>query len=80
MSGATGQLFYEVKDKIIQLLASARESIDILMAYLGEPDITHTIIEAANRGVRINLLLPGKANLQHDLNMQVVKGDPSQDR
>ena len=68
-----GEIVYEVKDKIIQLLASARESIDILMAYLGEPDITQTIIEAANRGVRINLLLPGKANLQHDLNMQVAK-------
>lgn len=66
-------IIYEAKDRILEILASAQESVDIFMAYLGDPEITEKIIEIVNRGVAVNILLPSKANLQHDLNMKVLK-------
>lgn len=65
-------LFY-AKNQILELLSSARESIDIIMAYIGDKDITEKIVECSNRGIRITMLLPGKANVQHDFNMKVIK-------
>lgn len=65
-------LFY-TKNQILELLSSARESIDIIMAYIGDKDVTEKIIECSKRGIRITMLLPGKANVQHDFNMKVIK-------
>lgn len=64
---------YDVKNQILELLSLARESIDIAMAYIGDKEVTEKIIECAKRGIRIVILLPGKANIQHDLNMKTLK-------
>jgi cardiolipin synthase len=68
------KMIFDIKPRIIEILSSARESIDIVMAYIGDKDIMEKIIECANRGVRINVLLPVRSNIQHDLNMKVLKG------
>ena len=64
---------FEIKNEILNLLSSAKQSITILMAYIGDKDITSKIIEIANKGLDITILLPEKANLQNDLNMKTLK-------
>ena len=68
-----GEIIYGAKSRILRILSSAKESIDIIMAYIGDKEITEKIIESANRGVSIKILLPAKSNIQHDLNMKVLK-------
>lgn len=68
-----GKDLFHAKNQILELLSSARESIDIIMAYIGDKDITEKIIECSKRGIRVTMLLPGKANVQHDLNMKILK-------
>lgn len=63
---------FEIKPEIIRLLVSARQSCRIEMAYLGDRDITQGIIETANRGVDVSLLIPAIANIQHDLNFSIA--------
>ena len=63
---------FEVKNKFLELLSSAKESVTIVMAYVGDKDVTNKIIEIANKGIDITLLLPEKANLQNNLNMKVL--------
>jgi len=43
------EIIYDAKSKILQILSSAKESIDIIMAYMGDKEITEKIIEIANR-------------------------------
>ena len=64
---------FEIKDKILELLSSAQKSVTLLMAYIGEKEVTDKIIEIANKGIEITILLPEKANLQNDLNMKTLK-------
>ncbi len=64
---------FEIKHEILGLLSSAKESVTILMAYIGDKDITGKIIEIANKGINVTILLPEKANLQNDLNMKTLK-------
>lgn len=64
---------FEIKNKMLELLSSAKESVTIVMAYIGDKDITDKIIEIANKGIDITFLMPEKANLQNDLNLKVLK-------
>ena len=64
---------FEIKNEILDLLSSARQSVTILMAYVGDKDITDKIIEIANKGIDITILMPEKANLQNDLNMKTLR-------
>lgn len=64
---------FEIKDKMLELLSSAKKSVTIVMAYIGDKDITDKIIEIADKGVDITFLLPEKANLQNDLNLKTLK-------
>jgi len=64
---------FEIKPKILELLSSARKTVYIEMAYFGDTDITNKIIEIANAGIRVTILLPKRANLQTDLNHKVMK-------
>ena len=64
---------FEIKHEMLDLLSSAKESVTIIMAYIGDKDITGKIIEIANKGINVTILLPEKANLQNDLNMKTLK-------
>ena len=64
---------FEIKSKILELLSSARKTVHIEMAYFGDTDITNKIIEIANAGIKVTILLPKRANLQTDLNHKVMK-------
>ncbi len=64
---------FEIKSEMLGLLSTAEKSVTILMAYMGDRDITDKIIEIANKGIDITILIPEKANLQNDLNHKTLK-------
>lgn len=66
----------EIEPKVIELLEYATENkkpVTIEMAYFGDVDITKQIIETANSGVPVSIILPEKANVQDDLNKKTIK-------
>jgi cardiolipin synthase len=64
---------FEMKERIIDLLSKANKSVYIVMAYLGDEDIEKRIIELANNNIKVVIITSDKSNLQHDLNMSVLK-------
>jgi len=63
---------FEIKPEFLKLMESATKKVDIEMAYFGDDDVTNAIIACANRGIRVDIIIPEKANVGHDLNMSVV--------
>lgn len=66
----------EIEPKVLELLEYAKQNkkpVTIEMAYFGDTDITKKIIETANSGVTINIILPKEANVQNDLNKSIMK-------
>jgi len=68
-----GKKDFQVKASIIDLLNRAKESVDIVMAYIGDPEINDCITQLINKGVKVTLYLSNRANLQQDLNMKNLK-------
>jgi cardiolipin synthase len=63
----------EIKAAVLDLLARARKSVHVEMAYLGDPDVTAALEAAADRGVAVTMLLSRKANVGNDLNLHVAR-------
>lgn len=63
---------YQVKNKLFELMDRAKKSIDIEMAYFGDPEVTRKIIECANRGIAVSILTSKESNIQTSLNMQIL--------
>ena len=66
----------EIKPKVIELLEYALQEwapVTIEMAYFWDIDITEKIIEVVNSWVKVDIILPEKANVQDDLNKKVMK-------
>ncbi len=60
-------------DKFKFLLIYLKESLTIVMAYLSPlPEFEAAVVDAANRGVDVRILIPAKANFQDDLNKKAV--------
>ena len=53
----------------INFIAEAESSLDIIMPYIGDRRINTALAAAASRGVKVNIIMPAQANMQHDLNM-----------
>ncbi|MDA3846284.1 MAG: phosphatidylserine/phosphatidylglycerophosphate/cardiolipin synthase family protein [Vallitaleaceae bacterium] len=68
-----GQLEKGAKDGLLAYLNKTVGKMDIVMAYLGDQTMTDKIIEMANNGIEVSLMLSAKANLQHDTNMRIAK-------
>lgn len=68
-----GKKEFLVRDKIIRILETANTSVDIVMAYIGDPAINACILRLIKQGVDVNLYIPKQANLQNDLNMKLIK-------
>ena len=61
---------FELRERYLDLIRKAERSLDILMAYFApEPDFLNEIAAACRRGVKVRLLLPQKANFNHQLNL-----------
>lgn len=67
------QPYFHAKESLVALIQKTQNTLHIIMAYIGDVDITQAIIEAINRGVQVFLYLPEKANLQNDLNRLHLK-------
>lgn len=63
----------EIKPMVQKLLTNAKNEVIIEMAYFGDADITKAIIDAANRGVDLKIIVPEKANIQDSLNRSVLR-------
>ncbi len=68
-----GEKVFEAKKNILKILSRADKSVDIVMAYFGDEDITEKIIEIANNGVSVKIILPERSNIQDDLNKKILK-------
>lgn len=62
----------DIKPTALDLLSRAQKEIIVEMSYFGDRDINAAIVAAARRGVSVTVLLPGHANIQDDLNKQVM--------
>ena len=64
---------FEIKDAFLALIDGADESLFIMMAYFApEKEILSALNRAADRGVRIRVLLPSRANYADDLNKRTA--------
>lgn len=69
---APDQREFEIKPRMIELIDGARQTLYIEMAYIGDPDITRSIVAAANRGVSVTILFSRKANIGDDVNWRTL--------
>ena len=63
---------FTIKPEVLRLIETARESLHIEMAYLGDEEVTEALVEADRRGVEITLLFSRKANIGNDVNYAVL--------
>jgi len=64
---------FEVKPCVVDLLNGARETCQIEMAYVGDPDVSDCLVNAAGRGVDIQIIVPARANIQNELNLKTMR-------
>lgn len=65
--------FFHAKSALLECIQRTQKTLHIVMAYIGDEDISQAITEATKRGVAVSLYLPEKANLQNDLNHRHLK-------
>ena len=63
---------FEIKEEFIRLMDAAKKSLIIEMAYIGDPDISDKIVEAAERGVEVTMLFSREANIGNDINYKAM--------
>jgi len=66
------QLDKAVKAGLLNYFDKAEKHMDILMAYIGDDTMTDKIVEIANKGTQVSLMLPARPNLQQDWNMKIA--------
>lgn len=64
---------FNSKRAVLKLIAQAKTSIDLVMAYFGDQDVASDLIEKANNGVKVTIITAQKANIQNDLNMKFLR-------
>jgi len=69
-----GTLQFNIKPTMLDLLLRAKKSVYIEMAYIGDPEISHQIIETAKRGVSVTMLFSEAANIGNDINYRSLCG------
>ncbi len=64
---------FQIVHCVLRLIGGARKSIRVEMAYLGDPEVTAALGEAARRGVEVIVLFSKAANIGNDLNYRTVR-------
>ena len=65
---------FEIEQRYLNLINNAQQSLTILMAYFSpEPAFIDAISRAAQRGVKIRIAVPAKANFTDDTNKRTLK-------
>ncbi|MBT3704971.1 phosphatidylserine/phosphatidylglycerophosphate/cardiolipin synthase family protein [Candidatus Peregrinibacteria bacterium] len=63
---------FEIVKKLLELLDKAQKKVVLEVAYMGEQSINDKLIEIAKKGVKVELIIPKKSNLQDDLNKMIA--------
>lgn len=65
---------FEMEDKYLDMINSARSELHITMAYFSPlPKFVDAIVNAYERGVKVTLMIPERANFQNDTNRKTVR-------
>ena len=65
---------FEMRKAYLDIIKNAKKELTIVMAYISPlKDFMDEIVSAYNRGVKITLLIPERANFQSDLNLKTVR-------
>ena len=59
---------FEIKPLIIELIKESKNEIYIEAAYIGDHEIDEAVIQAANRGLKVNIVISKQANIGNDNN------------
>jgi len=71
---ADGIRRFEMQKVYLDLINSAKRELVIVMAYFSPlPEFVTAILDAAERGVDVTVMIPERANFQNDLNRRTVK-------
>ena len=66
--------WFGMKDAYLKLIDGAEKSLTIVMAYFSVlPEFETAVLRAAQRGVRVRVVIPAHANFQDDLNKKTVR-------
>ena len=68
-----GKHRFEIKPCVIELLNNARETCHIEMAYVGDPEVTDSLVDAVCRGVDVHIIVPARANIQNEHNLKTMR-------
>ena len=69
---STGESSFEIKPAVLGLIREAKKSIYIEVAYLGDPEFSDALVEAAARGIHITILFSREANIGNDVNYWAI--------
>ena len=65
---------FEMEEKYLDMIRSAKNELHITMAYFSPlPEFVDEIAKAHERGVKITLMIPERANFQNDTNRKTVR-------
>jgi cardiolipin synthase len=68
-----GMRRFEIKPCVVDLLKNAKETCRIEMAYVGDPDVADSLVDAVDRGVDVHMIVPAWANIQHEYNIKTMR-------
>ncbi len=71
---AAGKKYFGMEARYLRLIREAEKELTVIMAYFSPlPAFMEAITSAAERGVRVRVLIPARANFQDDLNKMTAK-------
>ncbi len=65
----------EIKPELLHLISQAeylQAPLTIEMSYLGDREIIDAVLQLADSGIEVNLIIPQRANVQEDLNRRQI--------
>jgi len=64
-----GRYRKEIQTGYLDFIGGAKESLCIMMPYIGDRSVGRALLSASERGVNVIFLIPEEANMQQDYNM-----------
>jgi cardiolipin synthase len=66
--------YFEMEEKYLDMISSAKDELHITMAYFSPlQNFVDAIVRAHERGVRVTVMIPERANFQNDTNRKTVR-------
>lgn len=70
---AAGKKYFGMEERYLKLIRGAEQELTVIMAYFSPiPAFMDAIVSAAERGLKVRVLIPEKANFQDDLNRKTI--------